>query len=86
MKHLPTNKTQVNLNLGGMYSNFLESYKSVNTTFVVIYDPELRPGFAASALLVVMKDSPQPHCPFKLGLININSDLLGNQIETCQRL
>lgn len=31
---------------------------------------------AAPELLVVMKDSPQPHSPLEFGLINMNSDLL----------
>lgn len=38
------------------------------------------PGLLALWLLpVVMKDSPQPHCPFELGLINMNSVLLNKQ-------
>jgi hypothetical protein len=30
-------------------------------------------------LPVVINDSPQPHCPFEFGFININSDLHGYQ-------
>lgn len=30
---------------------------------------------AASELLIVINDSPQPHCPVELGLMNMNSDL-----------
>lgn len=33
------------------------------------------PDREAGELLVVINDSPQPHCPFELGLTNINSDL-----------
>lgn len=34
-------------------------------------------GLAAPELVIVMKDSPQPHWPFEFGLIKINSDLTG---------
>jgi len=46
----------------------------------MIYDPEVPLGFATFTLLVVIKDSPQPHCPLEFELMNINSDLLGDQI------
>ena len=32
-------------------------------------------GLLSWLLLLVIKDSPQPHCPFEFGLMNMNSDL-----------
>lgn len=40
------------------------------------YDPLTPPALAVSVLLLVIKDSPQPHCPLEFGLMNMNSDLL----------
>lgn len=40
-----------------------------------LWHPQLPPRLAASELLVVMKDSPQPHCPLEFGLMKMNSDL-----------
>lgn len=43
--------------------------------------PEVPVRLAASDLLTVIKDSPQPHCPAEFGLMNMNSDLLKRKIE-----
>lgn len=61
--------------MNSVHSEQMKQWVSSISSPIIHKSHLLLPCLAPPALVLVMKDSPQPHWPLELGLINMNSDL-----------